>query len=106
MEASYTSDRFREKYGIEIITPDEEDQIIIDQVIFDELVKGCFFDASRQKYVEICKRLGDKGAEGVILGCSEIFLLFSQPDMPEMPMFNTTELHVEAAVNMALATDT
>jgi aspartate racemase len=106
MEASYTSDWFQQKYGIEIVTPDEEDQIFIDRVIFDELVKGKFLDASRQKYIEICKRLKDKGAQGVILGCSEIFLLMSQPDMPEMLMFNTTELHVQAAVNMALATDT
>ena len=106
MEASYISDRFRGNFGIEIITPDKNEQVIIDQIIFDELVKGKIMESSKQKYIEVCNKLKDKGAQGVILGCTEIFLLIQQADIPEMPLFNTTELHVKAAVEMALGSGT
>jgi len=102
MEASFISDRYKRKNGIDIVTPDEEHQVLVDQIIFDELVKGKILETSRQKYIEVCRGLRDKGAQGIILGCTEIFLLLQQSDMPEMQMFNTTELHVKAAVDMAL----
>lgn len=105
MEASYISGRIKEKFGVDIVTPDEDEQVLVDKIIFDELVKGEIKDRSRQKYVEVCHNLKDKGAQGVILGCTEIFLLIRQSDIPEIPMFNTTELHAKAAVDMALGTD-
>ncbi|NET10371.1 MAG: amino acid racemase [Symploca sp. SIO2B6] len=102
MEACFISDRYKEKYEIDIVTPSEEHQILVDQIIFDELVKGKIIEASIKKYVEVCRDLENKGAQGIILGCTEIFLLLKQSDIPEIPMFNTTELHVKAAVDMAL----
>jgi len=103
MAASYIRERYKQIYGIDIITPSEEQQLVLDQVIFDELVKGQILDGSRQKYIEICSELKNSGAQGLILGCTEIFLLLRQRDMPDFPMFNTTELHVKAAVDMALS---
>lgn len=102
MEASYIKERYKSKFGIDIVTPDEEDQVLVDEIIFNELVKGKIEDASRQKYVEVCEKLREKDAQGVILGCTEIFLLLCQPDMPDFPMFNTTELHIKAVVDLAL----
>lgn len=102
MEDNYLSDRYQSNYGIDIVVPDEESQILVDKIIFDELVKGKIIEASRQKYIEVCRRLRDRGAQGIILGCTEIFLLLRQSDIPEIPLFNTTELHVKAAVDMAL----
>lgn len=106
MEASYISDRFRDNFNVEIVTPNEKDQTLIDQIIFDELVKGKIEDSSRQVYIEACRRLRDRGAQGIILGCTEIFLLIGQSDMPDLPVFNTAELHVRAAVDIALAANT
>jgi len=103
MEDSYFSDRYMSKYGIQIVAPKEESQVLVDQIIFDELVKGIISEALRKKYIEVCNDLRQQGAQGVILGCTEIFLLLRQQDMPDFPMFNTTELHVKAAVEMALA---
>lgn len=103
MQASFIIDRYRGHFDIEIVTPKETDQTLIDQIIFNELVKGKIKESSRQFYVEVCHRLRDMGAQGIILGCTEIFLLIGQADMPDFPIFNTAELHVRAAVDMALA---
>jgi aspartate racemase len=65
-------------------------------------VRGVLRPESKQAYLNIVDRMRTAGAEGVILGCTEIFLLISQPDRPDFPMFNTTSLHVEAAVDFAL----
>lgn len=102
MESNYLSDRYKSNYGIDIVTPDEENQVLVDKIIFDELVKGKIIEASRQEYIEICRRLKDRGAQGIILGCTEICLLLRQSDIPEIPLFNTTELHAKAAVDMAI----
>ena len=102
MEASYIRDRYQSNYDIEIVTPDEESQILVDKIIFDELVKGNIIEASRQHYIRICQDLKNQGAQGIILGCTEIFLLLRPSDIPEIPLFNTTELHVKAAVDVAL----
>lgn len=97
-------DRWLADFGITVVSPTEEEQVDIDRIIFDELVKGVFQETSRQRYLEIAARMRrDEGAEGLILGCTEIFLLIDQPDMPDFPMFNTAKLHCEAAVEMALS---
>ena len=103
MQADYIKDEYA-KYDIEIVVPNEEQQDAVDAIIFDELVKGDIKDASRQYYVNVCLELANtQGAQGVILGCTEIFLLIGPSDLPKMTVFNTTELHVDAAVSLALS---
>jgi aspartate racemase len=102
MSMPFLRDYFQEKHGLQIVVPHEEDQQRLHQIIFDELVFGVVRPASKTFYLDVCQRLQQQGAEGVILGCTEIFLLMSQPDMPDFPMFNTTALHVEAAVEAAV----
>jgi aspartate racemase len=94
--------RFAQKFGIEIMVPNEADQTMIDRVIFDELVRRQLHPESKQAYLDAVDRLHANGAEGVILGCTEIFLLIAQPDRPKLPFFNTTALHVERAVAWSL----
>ncbi len=102
MSMTYLRDYYQEKHGLQIVAPDEQDQQRLHQIIFDELVRGVVRPESKAFYLEVCERLRQQGAEGVILGCTEIFLLLSQQNMPDFPMFNTTALHVEAAVEAAL----
>jgi aspartate racemase len=95
--------RYRERSGIEIIAPVDADKVIVDRIIFDELVRGELRPQSKREFLRIVEALRSRGAEGVILGCTEIFLLFGQKDMPDFPVFDTTQLHVEAAVSFALS---
>jgi len=91
-----------ERAGIEILLPSPTQQKDVDRIIFDELVKNRITPESKQRYIEICLDLKKKGAQGVILGCTEIFLLIQPTDFEDFPLFNTTELHVRAAVELAL----
>jgi aspartate racemase len=100
MEQDFYRDRVA-AHGLEVLVPEAEDRALVHRVIFDELCLGVVQDASREAYREVIKRLMDRGAEGVILGCTEIELLISQNDSP-MPVFPTTRLHAEAAVRLAL----
>jgi aspartate racemase len=102
MSMPYWRDYFQSKHGLQIVAPNENDQPRLNQIIFDELVRGIIRPESKTFYLQVCQRLRQQGAEGVILGCTEIFLLLTQSDMPDFPMFNTTSLHVEAAVEAAL----
>ncbi len=88
-------------HGLEVIVPEAADQAVVHQVIFDELCVGTIREESRQAYREIIGRLVDQGAEGVILGCTEIELLVSATDSP-VPVFPTTRLHITAAVDLAM----
>ncbi len=90
-----------EKHGIETIVPDEKDRQIVHSIIFDELCLGIFKESSREKLKEIIKKLKANGAEGVILGCTELPLIIKQEDS-ELPLFDTTRIHSEAAVDFAL----
>lgn len=101
MQAQFVKDRYK-SYGIEILVPSEEEMIDIDNIIFEELVKGEIKESSRKRYVEICQNLEKQGAQGVILGCTEIFLLIEQKDIPSMKIFDTTELHVKEVVKEIL----
>lgn len=103
MSLPYIKDYYQEKYDIEVFSPNEEEQIEIDRIIFDELVKAQFHKTSKQKYLETVDRLEKEGAQGIILGCTEIFLLIEQADRPNLPFFNTTELHVKAAADFVLS---
>lgn len=99
-------DYMREKYeeaGINIVVPTAMQQSQIDNIIFDELVKNLVTPQSKQIYIEICHDLVSRGAQGIILGCTEIFLLIQPADFDNLPLFNTTELHVNAVVEAALS---
>jgi aspartate racemase len=102
MATDHLKRRYTERFGIEIMVPEPVEQDTIDAIIFDELCRGQFTPASKQTYLAIIDRLAARGAEGVILGCTEIPLLVAQEDRPGLPMFDTTGLHVEAAVALAL----
>jgi len=88
--------------GIEVLPPEPEDAALVHRVIYDELVRGVVADASREAYREVMARLVARGADGMILGCTEIELLVGPGDSP-VPVFPTTRLHAQAAVDAALA---
>jgi aspartate racemase len=102
MEQPFYRDVLKNTYGIEVVTPNATERDFINKVIFDELVRNDIRNESRQEYVRIINRLADEeGAEGVILGCTEIPLLVHQGDV-KIPVFDTTRIHAEAAVDYAL----
>jgi aspartate racemase len=102
MEQDFYRERLREKYGIDVLIPEQEDREIVHRVIFEELVRGRLLPESRDEYRRIIARLVDSGAQGVILGCTEISLLVNQDDSP-VPLFDTTSIHAGHAVEWALA---
>jgi aspartate racemase len=102
MELNFYPDALQQ-YGIETIIPGHDDRDYIHASIYNELTKGVLLDEMRQRYVEIIQRLKEQGAEGVILGCTEIPLLIKQKDSP-IPIFETGFIHSIAAVDYALET--
>ncbi|HEY2885017.1 MAG TPA: aspartate/glutamate racemase family protein [Rhizomicrobium sp.] len=94
--------RLRERYGLDVIAPEGEDAAEASRVIYEELVRGKFLDTSRACYRAIIAKLVAQGAQGIILGCTELPLLL-KPDDCAVPMFDTTALHTAAAVDFALA---
>ncbi|MCA3697404.1 amino acid racemase [Aquidulcibacter sp.] len=90
--------RFQEKYDVTIIMLDDSDKLIVDHIIFDQLVRGDLRAESKAEYLRIVEAARAQGAEGVILGCTEIFLLIDQTDLPSFPVFDTASLHIDAAV--------
>jgi aspartate racemase len=103
MEQRYYRDRLA-THGLDVIVPGPEDRATVHRVIYDELCLGIVRDDSRAAYRAVIQRLVDEGCEGIILGCTEIELLVSSEDS-RVPVFPTTELHVAAAVDLALAGD-
>jgi aspartate racemase len=103
MSATFLKEYYATRFAVEVLVPDESEQVVVDRIIFDELVRGQLLDGSRRSYVRVCERLRARGAEGIILGCTEIFLLLTQGDLPGLPVFDTTSLHVQAAVDFAQA---
>jgi len=97
----FYKDKMEKDYGIEILIPDEEDIAFIHHVIYDELDFSIFNPDSAKRFVQIIEKMNSRGAEGVILGCTEIPLLVKQ-EYTKVPLFDTTTLHAEAAVKMAL----
>jgi aspartate racemase len=90
-----------ERHGITTVIPDEEDRNTVHRIIFDELCLGVFKESSKEELKKIVKKLKEKGAEGVVLACTELPLLLSQEDC-DIPLFDTTRIHAEYAVNFAL----
>jgi aspartate racemase len=101
MEEEFYKGRLRTRYGFEVIIPPEDDRNIINQTIYDELCLGKVEGESKKVFVRIIKNLKERGAEGVILGCTEISLLIKEKDSP-LELFDTTAIHAQAAVDFAL----
>jgi aspartate racemase len=102
MEESFYKDRLVEKFGLQVVIPNEPDREIVHRVIYDELVVGKINPASKIEYLRIIAELQAQGCEGIILGCTEIGLLVKQADC-DLPLFDTTLLHAKASVDYALA---
>ncbi|CAN7678381.1 aspartate/glutamate racemase family protein [Ensifer adhaerens] len=101
MEQDFYKGRLAEKFGLDVLVPEAEDRAKVHEIIYRELVAGIVKDSSRDAYRAIIARLVDAGAEAIIMGCTEIMLLISQADSP-VPVFDTTEIHALAAVDLAL----
>ena len=101
MREEFYINRIQEKFGIEIIVPTKNEQEYMHDVIIEELAKEIINPNSKKKYIEICNNLILKGVEGIILGCTEIPLLINEDDF-NIPIFDTTKIHAEAAVEFAL----
>ena len=82
MEQDFYVGRLRDRHGLEVLVPDEPDRTLVHDVIYDELVQGVLSPASRTAYQEVVGRLVERGAEGVIAGCTEIELLLAPADVP------------------------
>jgi aspartate racemase len=102
MEQDFYRKYLRGKHEIDTIIPDQADRDIIHAILYDEVCLGKIEQKSRDAFVRIIESLHDKGAEGVILGCTEIPLVVSQKDTT-VPLFDTTQIHAEAAVSLAIA---
>jgi aspartate racemase len=102
MEQDFYKQRIVDKFGIEVIVPETEDIEIVHKVIYDELCLGTIKDDSRDAYLAVIDRLQDRGAQAVILGCTEIAMLVEQSHSG-MPLYDTTTIHCEEAVKLALA---
>ena len=102
MEQGFYKDRLAQHFGLEVLVPEAEDRTLVHRVIYDELVAGVALGASRQAYREVIARLVSRGAEAIVLGCTEIMLLIGADDSA-VPLFDTTALHAEAAVKLVLA---
>ena len=101
MDHEFYPNRLRE-FGLEMIVPEKDDRDFIHNSIFDELGKEIFRDETKQRYLQIIDKLNQSGADGVILGCTEIPLLIKQDDC-SIPVYDTTIIHAKYAVDFALA---
>jgi len=102
MEEDFYKGRLSQKYGLTVLIPNDEEREVVHRVIYDELVLGDIRPESRAHYLRIMERLVQSGAEGIILGCTEIGLLVHDEDS-RVPLFDTTRIHAVAAVEYALA---
>jgi len=101
MEKDFFKNILTDEFGIEVVIPSKEDITTVHSVIYKELVHGLLLPESKSAYQNIIKKAAKEGAEGVILGCTEIPLLIGRNDV-EIPVFDTTSIHAEAAVAFAL----
>jgi aspartate racemase len=104
MEQEFYKGRLHQHHGLDVIVPDENDRRIVHEIIYKELVLGIIKPESRQAYREIIGRLIERGAQGIILGCTEIMLLVTNEDSA-VPLFDTTTIHAVAAVDHALRSE-
>ncbi|MBO9481002.1 aspartate/glutamate racemase family protein [Salinisphaera sp. G21_0] len=102
MEQAFYKNRLSDKFGIEVVIPDEAEREVVHQVIHTELCLGQINNASRNQYLKIISSLHNQGAEAVILGCTEIALLVQQTQTT-IPLYDTTEIHAQKAVKLAIS---
>ena len=102
MEQDFYKGRLAQRHGLEVIIPAAADRATVHRIIYEELVAGQVLPASRDAYRAIIGRMMEDGAEAIILGCTEIMLLV-RPEDSAVPLFDTTALHANAAITMALA---
>jgi len=101
MEEDFYVGRLIDRHGLEVITPNERERQLVDDVIYDELCRGQVNLSSREEFIVIIQNLAADGAEGIILGCTEIHLLVDQQDV-RTPVFDTTEIHARSAARFAM----
>jgi aspartate racemase len=101
MEEDFYRGRLESKFGLEVLVPDQAGRDLVHRVIYEELVVGTIDLESKQAYQQVIQQLAERGAQGVILGCTEIGLLVKEADSP-LPLFDTTAIHALAAVDYAL----
>jgi len=101
MEKDFYRGRLAQKSGITVAIPEDEEREIVHRTIYDELVAGVISQQSKAKFLKIIERLVREGAQGIVLGCTEIPLLVKQADV-SVPVFDTTTIHATAAVDFAL----
>jgi aspartate racemase len=101
MEQEFYKGKLTSDYGVDVLIPDEEERQAIHAILYNELCLGTVKDSSRDVFGEIIARLEGRGAQGIVLGCTEIPLLVKQKDH-RLPLFDTTDLHARAAVDLAL----
>jgi len=104
MEMDFYSGWLARKHGISVLVPEAQDRAMVHRVIFDELCQGRIKEGSRREYERVVRDLAGRGAQGVILGCTEIAMLLP-PGESALPLFDTAALHAELAVDMALDGD-
>ncbi|HEY5180971.1 MAG TPA: aspartate/glutamate racemase family protein, partial [Dermatophilaceae bacterium] len=104
MEAAFYRARFA-GYGLEVLVPPERDRAVVHRVIFEELTHGIIDGRSREEYVRIMRDLVGQGAQGIVLGCTEISLLVAPEDLPGPVLYDTTARHVDRAVRISLGID-
>jgi len=102
MEQDFYTRRLAEAHGLDVINPDDADRTTVHTIIYDELVAGRIEPASREQYRGVMARLAQRGAQAIVLGCTEIMLLVGAEDSP-VPMFDTTVLHAQAGIAFALS---
>jgi aspartate racemase len=105
MERDFYTGRLRDEFGLDVVVPDAEQRKVLQDVIFNELVVGVVKPESKQKLREIISSLQQRGAEGIILGCTELMMIVEESDSA-LPLFDTTTIHCEAAIDLALIEST
>lgn len=102
MEQDFYKRRLVDKFGIEVLVPNEDDRDVIHSVIYEELCQGVVNAESRERYLDVVDRLASQGAQAVILGCTEIALLINQSHT-NVPLYDTTKIHADYAVKWAIS---
>jgi aspartate racemase len=101
MEQDFYTGRLRDRFGLEMVIPDEADRALVHQIIYDELCLGRVTETSRAAFIDVAGRLAAKGADCLVLGCTEVGMLLDEHNAP-LPIFDTTLIHADAAVSFAL----
>jgi aspartate racemase len=100
MEGTFYQDRLK-FYGIQTLVPSSSERQLIDQLIYEEMIQGQFLESTKKQFLKIIEQLAQEGAEGIILGCTELPILIQQTDTP-VRLFSSTEIHCSSAIEAAM----